>query len=52
MLTLWDEKRGLLRDNPDSHNFSQDLNILALDPDVLSGAKQQRLAREVLALGQ
>jgi len=51
MLTLWDEKRGLLRDNPDSRNFSHDLNILALDQDVLSGAKQQRLAREVLALG-
>lgn len=52
MRALWDEKRGLLRDNPDSHNFSHDLNILALDQDVLSGTQQQRLAREVLSLGQ
>lgn len=49
---LWDPQRGLVKDNPDTHAFSHDVNILALDQDVFAGAKRTRLQREVLALGQ
>lgn len=49
---FWDPQRGLLKDNPEAKTFSHDVNILALDQDILSGTKRERLQREVLALGQ
>lgn len=49
---LWDEKRGLYRDNPDVQTFSHDVNILALLQDVAPAKNRSRLAQEVLLLGQ
>jgi alpha-L-rhamnosidase len=49
---LFDSQRGLLRDNPESKDFSHDVNILALWQGVLSGKQREALADGVFQLGQ
>ncbi|MGA3134746.1 MAG: alpha-L-rhamnosidase C-terminal domain-containing protein [Terracidiphilus sp.] len=46
----WSASRGLIADNPDQKNFSQQANILAVLYDVVPKDRQQELVRRMLAI--
>ena len=46
----WNDSRGLLADNPDQKNFSQQANILAVLYDVIPKDHQQEVLRQMLAI--
>jgi hypothetical protein len=46
----WNAQRGLVADNPDQKNFSQQANILAVLYDVVPKDRQQELLRRMLAI--
>jgi hypothetical protein len=46
----WSASRGLIADNPDQKNFSQQANILAVLYDVVPKDRQQELLRRMLAI--
>jgi hypothetical protein len=46
----WSDSRGLLADNPDQKNFSQQANILAVLYDVIPKDRQQDVLRQMLAI--
>jgi alpha-L-rhamnosidase len=46
----WNKTRGLLADNPEQKNFSQQTNILGVLFDVTSKANQQKVLRTLLAI--
>ncbi len=46
----WSASRGLLADNPDGKNFSQQANILAVLYDVIPKDRQQQVLRDMLAI--
>ena len=46
----WSASRGLLADNPDLKNFSQQANILAVLYDVVPKDRQQAVLRQMLAI--
>ncbi len=46
----WSSDRGLLADNPDLANFSQQANILAVLYDVIPKEHQQQLMRQILSI--
>jgi alpha-L-rhamnosidase len=46
----WSRERGLVADNPDLKNFSQQTNILAVLYDVAPKASQQKILRGLLAI--
>lgn len=46
----WNSKRGLLADNPEQKNFSQQTNILGVLYDVVPKESQQKVLRDLLAI--
>ena len=46
----WNAQRGLMADNPDQKNFSQQANILAVLYDVVPKDRQQEVLRRMLAI--
>ena len=46
----WNAQRGLIADNPDQKNFSQQANILAVLYDVIPKDRQQEVLRRMLAI--
>ena len=46
----WNASRGLMADNPDQKNFSQQSNILAVLYDVVPKDRQQDVLRKMLAI--
>jgi hypothetical protein len=46
----WSTSRGLVADNPDQKNFSQQANILAVLYDVVPKNRQQEVLRQMLAI--
>ena len=46
----WNRDRGLVADNPDQKNFSQQTNILGVLYDVVPKASQQKVLRDILAI--
>jgi hypothetical protein len=46
----WSPARGLLADNPDLKNFSQQVNILGVLYDVIPKDRQQEVLRKLLAI--
>jgi hypothetical protein len=46
----WNTSRGLIADNPDQKNFSQQSNILAVLYDVVPRDQQQDVLRKMLAI--
>jgi len=46
----WNAQRGLIADNPDQKNFSQQANILAVLYDVVPKERQQELLRRMLTI--
>ena len=46
----WNRQRGLVADNPEQKNFSQQTNILAVLYDVAPKESQQKILRELLAI--
>ena len=46
----WSASRGLIADNPDQKNFSQQANILAVLYDVVPKDRQQEVLRQMLAI--
>jgi hypothetical protein len=46
----WSASRGLIADNPDQKNFSQQANILAVLYDVIPKDQQQAVLRRMLAI--
>ena len=46
----WSRSRGMLADNPDQKNFSQQTNILGVLYDVVPKASQQKVLRALLAI--
>jgi alpha-L-rhamnosidase len=46
----WNRERGLLADNPDQKNFSQQTNILGVLYDVIPKESQQKVLGELLAI--
>ncbi|HMD76370.1 MAG TPA: alpha-L-rhamnosidase C-terminal domain-containing protein [Terracidiphilus sp.] len=46
----WNAQRGLIADNPDQKNFSQQANILAVLYDVVPKDRQQELVHRMLAI--
>jgi len=46
----WSPSRGLIADNPDQKNFSQQTNILGVLYDVIPKESQQKVLRELLAI--
>ena len=46
----WSASRGLIADNPDQKNFSQQSNILAVLYDVVPKDRQQAVLKKVLAI--
>ena len=44
----WSASRGLIADNPDQKNFSQQANILAVLYDVIPKERQQQVLRQML----
>jgi len=46
----WNAARGMVADNPEQENFSQQTNILAVLYDVVPAASQQRVLRDLLAI--
>jgi hypothetical protein len=46
----WNSSRGLLADNPDRKNFSQQANILGILYDVIPKADQQKVLKQMLAI--
>ncbi len=46
----WSAQRGLLADNPDQKNFSQQANILAVLYDVIPKDRQREVLRQMLAI--
>jgi alpha-L-rhamnosidase len=46
----WDASRGLIADNPDLKNFSQQSNILAVLYDVVPPGRQQEVLRRILVI--
>lgn len=46
----WSASRGLMADNPDLRNFSQQSNILAILYDVVPKDRQQEVLRRMLAI--
>jgi hypothetical protein len=46
----WSASRGLIADNPDQKNFSQQSNILAVLYDVIPKGRQQEVLRKILAI--
>jgi alpha-L-rhamnosidase len=46
----WSTQRGLLADNPDLKNFSQQTNILGVLYDVVPKESQQKVLRELVAI--
>ena len=46
----WSATRGLVADNPDGKNFSQQANILGVLYDVVPKGSQQKVLREMLAI--
>ena len=46
----WSASRGLIADNPEQNNFSQQANILAVLYDVIPQERQQQVLRQMLAI--
>jgi alpha-L-rhamnosidase len=46
----WSGSRGLVADNPDQKNFSQQANVLAVLYDVVPKDRQQEVLRQMLAI--
>ncbi len=46
----WNRERGLVADNPDQKNFSQQSNILGVLYDVAPKENQQKVLRDLLAI--
>jgi hypothetical protein len=46
----WSAERGLIADNPDQKDFSQQANILAVLYDVVPKDRQQQVLRQILAI--
>jgi hypothetical protein len=46
----WSASRGLIADNPERKNFSQQANVLAVLYDVIPKDRQQEVLRKVLAI--
>ncbi|MDR3726458.1 MAG: alpha-L-rhamnosidase C-terminal domain-containing protein [Terracidiphilus sp.] len=46
----WSASRGLIADNPDQKNFSQQANVLAVLYDVVPKDRQQEVMRRMLAI--
>ena len=46
----WNASRGLIADNPDQKNFSQQANILAVLYDVVPQDRQREVLRKMLAI--
>jgi hypothetical protein len=46
----WSDSRGMLADNPDRKNFSQQANILAVLYDVIPKDRQQEVLRRMLEI--
>jgi hypothetical protein len=46
----WNAQRGLIADNPDQKNFSQQANILAVLYDVIPKDRQQEVLRRLLTI--
>jgi hypothetical protein len=46
----WNAQRGLIADNPDQKNFSQQANILAVLYDVVPKERQQEVLRRMLLI--
>jgi alpha-L-rhamnosidase len=46
----WSDSRGLIADNPDQKNFSQQANIIAVLYDVIPKNRQQKVLRDLLAI--
>jgi hypothetical protein len=45
----WDEKRGLLADNPDKNSFSQHANIMAVLTDAIPMSNQKILIERIIS---
>jgi len=46
----WSASRGLIADNPDQKNFSQQANVLAVLYDVVPKDRQQQVLRQMVAI--